>query len=204
MSRAFDALVTIEPHLHRHQALDELYAIPARALSSADAVAPWVRRHVVRPAIVGPDEESSVATRALAERLRCPSVVLRKVRHGDRRVAIELPELAPLAGRTPVLVDDIVSTGHTLAQAVRALRRAGCAAPVCVGVHAVLDAAPARLLSRAGAARYVTCNTLEAATNDIDVTPLIATALLDLPRVLRAHAEQHPGERARSRDVAAS
>ena len=204
VSRAFDALVTIEPHLHRHHALDELYAIPARAVSSADAVAPWLRRNVARPAIVGPDEESTSATRTLAERLRCPAVVLRKVRHGDRSVAIELPDLAPLAGRTPVLVDDIVSTGHTLAQAVGALRRAGCEAPVCIGVHAVLDAAPAHLLSRAGAARFVTCNTLEATTNDIDVTPLVAAALFDLPRILRAHAEQHPDERARARDAALS
>ena len=174
VSRAFDALVTVDPHLHRHHSLDELYAIPACALSAAEVVAAWVRRHVHRPAIVGPDVESETASRTLAERLHCPSVVLRKVRRGDRRVAMAVPDVAPLAGRTPVLVDDIVSTGHTLAQATRALVHAGCAVPVCIGVHAVLDAAPARLLARAGVERYVTCNTLEATSNAIDVTPLLA------------------------------
>ena len=47
------------------------------------------------------------------------------------------PGLDPSDGRTPVIVDDIASTGHTIAEAVRGLVRAGHPAPICVAVHGV-------------------------------------------------------------------
>lgn len=78
---------------------------------------------------------------------------------------------------TPVLVDDIISTGHTLLETLAHLRRAGLPAPVCVGVHAVMAGSAYADLLTAGAAKVVTCNTIAHASNGIDVTPLLAAAV---------------------------
>ncbi|HEX6361503.1 MAG TPA: ribose-phosphate diphosphokinase, partial [Albitalea sp.] len=170
ISAQYDWLATVDPHLHRVATLDALYAIPTAVVPSAAAVALWVQGHVTRPHIVGPDAESGQWVAQVAAFLGCGHTVLAKSRHGDREVEFEMPDASALRGHTPVLVDDIISTGHTMAGAVRQLLAAGVAAPVCVAVHGVFAEGAEELLQRAGAARVVTCNTLPHPTNAIDLT----------------------------------
>jgi ribose-phosphate pyrophosphokinase len=176
VSPAADFLVTCDPHLHRRASLDEIYAIPSRVVPAAPAIAQWIQEAVSDPFIVGPDEESAQWAQDVALRVGCPVRVCAKERRGDRDVHVALPSLEAVRGRTPVLVDDILSSGRTLAVAVRALREAGMAPPVCIAVHGVFadDAGP--LLAAAGAARVVTCNTLPGPTAAIDVHADLAAA----------------------------
>ena len=102
---------------------------------------------------------------------------MRKERRGDRDVHVHLPAGVDHAGRTPVLLDDIVSSGSTLAAAAQRLCEAGLEAPVCIGVHAVLSAGATDRLAAAGVSRFVTCNTLRHASNAIDITPALAQAV---------------------------
>jgi ribose-phosphate pyrophosphokinase len=181
----FHWLATVDPHLHRVATLDALYEIPTAVVPSAAAVALWVQGHVTRPHIVGPDEESGQWVKEVAAFLGCGHTVLTKSRHGDREVAFEPSDTRALHGHTPVLVDDIVSTGHTMAGALRQLRDAGLPSPVCVAVHGLFVEGAEELLHRAGAARVVTCNTLTHPTNAIDLTEALAEAV----RVLRQDAD---------------
>ena len=176
LSGVFDGIVAIDPHLHRIGSLGEIYGVPALAVPSAPRIADWVRREVARPAIIGPDAESEQWVRAVAEPLGCPWHVLAKTRRGDRDVSIS-PLEADLGDRTPVLVDDIVSTGRTMIETVVQLGRAGVPAPICIGVHAVFAPGAYEDLCAAGAARVVTCNTIPHTSNDIDVGDLLADAV---------------------------
>jgi len=177
LSTHFDYLVTVDPHLHRYHRLDALYRTPCTVVSAVPLMAEWIRRHVDRPLLVGPDEESLQWVGAVAEMAGAPFVTLRKIRHGDTEVEIEVPDLDAVAGRTPVLVDDILSTGHTLSKTVVALKDRGFGAPICLAVHAVFAGDAERLLTQAGAARLVTANTIEHHTNAVDLTAPIAHAL---------------------------
>ncbi len=177
LSGAFTWLVTVDPHLHRHASLGAIYGIPAEVVPSAPAIAAWVQTQVARPYLVGPDEESAQWVAAVAALAGCPYTVFRKLRRGDREVQLVVPDLEALHGHVPVLVDDIVSSAHTLAEAVRALRASGLAAPVCIGVHAVFAGDAEWLLRAAGAARIVSCNTLAHPSNGIDVSGAVAEAV---------------------------
>jgi len=185
---AFAWLVTVDPHLHRLPSLASIYTVPATAVPSAAAIASWVRCEVANPCLLGPDEESVQWVSEVAALAGCPWDVLRKRRLGDRQVVLELPDLAAMKDRTPVLVDDIIASARTMAGAVLKLRSAGFASPVCVGVHAVFAGDAATLLAAAGAARVVSCNTLEHPGNAIDVTGAVAAAVrsaTDGPRASR-------------------
>jgi ribose-phosphate pyrophosphokinase len=57
------------------------------------------------------------------------------------------------------------------------LREAGARAPVCVAIHGVFAGDAERRLRIAGAAGIVTTNTIEHATNAIDVTPVLLPAV---------------------------
>jgi ribose-phosphate pyrophosphokinase len=181
LSRTVEWLVTVDPHLHRHRSLAELYSIPGHVVHAAPRIADFIREQVPRPLLVGPDEESAQWVSDVAGRVGAPFTVLSKVRSGDVEVEVSsLDDAREWRGRTPVLVDDIVSTARTLAAAVARLRAAGHAAPVCIGVHALFEGDALAALERAGAARVVTCDTVPHATNGIDLSADIAAAVRPL------------------------
>jgi len=177
LSASVDWIVTVDPHLHRHRSLDEVYSVPSTVVSAAAAVAGWIRATYASPVLVGPDEESAQWVGAVAARAGAPHLILEKTRRGDREVAVSVPDVERWRDRTPILVDDIVSTAQTMVATVGHLRRAGLAPAVCIGVHAVcVDGAEAALRA-AGAARLVTCDTIAHSTNGIELAEPIATAI---------------------------
>ena len=177
VSGAVDYLVTVDPHLHRLSSLERIYTIPTAIAHAAPAIADWVRREVRAPVLVGPDAESEQWVAAVAAACDAPFEIFEKTRRGDRDVAVEpMGRVTSWAGRTPVLVDDIVSTGKTMIAATQKLRAAGAAPPVCVAIHAVFADALGAELAAAGAAGIVTCNTIAHASNQICVADAIAAA----------------------------
>lgn len=181
LSSHFDWLVTVDPHLHRIHSLAEIYPIPAAVVPAAPLLAQWIAANVRDPLLIGPDEESAQWVRAVAEAAHAPWQVLRKVRTGDHTVDIGVPDHPRWTSRTPVLVDDIISSGGTLMHLVRKLRAQELPPPVCVAVHAVFAPLAYRGLLEAGAGRIVTTNTIAHETNAIDV----AAAVADEARKLR-------------------
>src|SRR3546814_8999402 len=93
-------------------------------------LAEWIRDHVEAPLIIGPDSESEQWAGAIAGHIGPPHVVFTKTRRGDRDVIIAAANLSAWKGRTPVLVDDVISSGHTLENAAREIREQGFPAPI--------------------------------------------------------------------------
>ena len=110
LSGTVDFVVTVDPHLHRWPSLDAIYTARTHVVAAAPAIAQWLQRKVPEPIIVGPDSESVQWVADVARRVDAPYVVMTKLRRGDRDVQVRLPEGAQAYGRTPVLLDDIVST----------------------------------------------------------------------------------------------
>jgi ribose-phosphate pyrophosphokinase len=79
-----------------------------------------------------------------------------------------------------VLVDDIISTGRTMIETVRTVRKAGMRTPVCAGIHGVFAQGAYDGLQAVGASRVVTTNTIAHPSNAIDVTPLMAAAISEM------------------------
>lgn len=177
VSSYVDWLVTVDPHLHRRTSLDDIYSVPSIVVHAAPLLAQWIRANVDSPVLIGPDSESEQWVSEVARGANAPWLVLEKVRRGDRDVSVSIPDIAELRGRTPVLVDDIISTAHTMMAAVRHLTEQRLAAPVCVGVHAIFAGDAHAELLLAGAARIITTNTIPNSSNAIDLTSAIADAL---------------------------
>lgn len=177
LSAHFDWLVTVDPHLHRHKAMTEIYAIPTVAAHSMPLIAAWIRKEIETPLIIGPDSESEQWVASVAHAASAPYVILEKTRHGDRDVEISVPDVARWRDHQAVLVDDIVSTAHTMIETVKHLRRGGLKPPICMAVHGIFSGDAHQQLIAAGAARIVTTNTVSHMTNEIDVAELLAEGL---------------------------
>ena len=193
ISAAVDWLVTVDPHLHRRTSLADIYSVGTDVVHAAPHISEWIRANVEHPLLVGPDEESGQWVRAVAEGASAPSVVLEKVRRGDRDVTVSVPDVEHWKDKTPVLVDDIISTARTMIATVGHLARAGLRRPVCIGVHAVFSDSAYEELRSSGAARVVTCNTIPHPSNGIDLSGALAAGM---QRLMATPAALHHGQTA--------
>jgi ribose-phosphate pyrophosphokinase len=174
LSGLVDWIATVDPHLHRVKSLDEVFSIPTECVSSMPAVSDWIAANVSNPVIVGPDAESTQWASSVAARLGAPWTVLQKTRTGDREVSLSVPEPDILRDRSPVIVDDIASSGHTLIEVAKRLQSLSTRPVTCVVVHALLEPGAEMAIRAAGVARFVSTNAVTHATNAIDVVPLLA------------------------------
>lgn len=177
LSSCFDWLVTVDPHLHRIGSLEKIFPIPATAVSAMPAVSDFIAANVPNPILVGPDSESSQWVEVVARSLNVPWLVLDKLRSGDRQVKVSGLDLELIHDRTPVIIDDIASSGHTLAEVLKGLTPLRLDDVACIVVHALFSDGAESVLRRAGGRNIISTNTVKHPTNGIDVAPLIATAL---------------------------
>jgi len=180
IGRAVDEIVTLEPHLHRIRDLAEVAGCGTRTMPAASLLAEWCAKRRGRALLVGPDIESEPWVRSLARGAKLPWVVGRKERFGDRRVRIDFPDL-PSANRA-ILVDDIASSGATLAAASRALRRSGISRVEAVVIHAIFAAGAMLRIRDAGVEKISSCDTIPHSTNAISTAGLFAQALFPKSR----------------------
>jgi len=180
LSYLFIALITVDPHLHRVATLTE--AVPARqaiVLSGAPLLADLVAQRRPGALLMGPDGESAQWIAQAAARHGFDHAVCAKVRHGDHAVEVELPPV-PVAGRAVVLLDDVASTGHTVARAARLLLAAGAGTVDSAVTHALLSDEALRMMRQAGVCDIWSTDTIPHPTNAVSVAHLLAQALLNL------------------------
>ena len=182
LAELFDAVVSVDPHLHRVATLQE--AVPAAqtvVVSGAPLLADWIVRQRPGALLVGPDGESAQWVAQAASRHGLEHAVCTKERHGDRSVTIHLPSVN-VQGRAVVLLDDMASTGHTLVQATRLLKAAGAASVDVAVTHALIDAASLDALHAAGVGQVWSTDCVAHPTNAVAMAPALAQALETLAR----------------------
>jgi ribose-phosphate pyrophosphokinase len=179
LPEAFDRFVAVDPHLHRVAALDDVFSgKPALTLSAACEMAKHVQNRDLDPntLVIGPDIESTPLAKTVAESANISGITARKVRRGDRHVNIALP--AGTDFKRPILiVDDIISSGTTIAALARMLKAAGARRIEAYTTHALFDDKIVRALKRAGIDRTYSCDSVPHVSNAISLAHLIAEGL---------------------------
>ncbi len=177
IQRHFDRLTTVDPHLHRHATLDEVYDITSTVVHAGALFALWIAEHVQDPVVIGPDAESAQWVESIALEAGAPWTVFQKERRGDREVRVKASDLFEHRGRTPVIIDDIVSSGTTMKQALRALLNERLRPAYCLAIHALCSRRIAQQISD-NSAGFLTSNTVPNANSEFDIAPLIADVLV--------------------------
>ena len=150
LASLFDALVTVDPHLHRVATLQE--AVPVRdaqLISGAPLLAEHIAGQGREVLLIGPDEEALQWVAQAAQPRGWAYAVCHKKRNGDRNVDIALPDV-PVQGRAVVLIDDVASSGHTLARAAELLLAAGARSVDVAVTHALFAEGALALVRGAG------------------------------------------------------
>ena len=133
-----DRVLTVDLHADQIQGffdipVDNVYASP---LLLADI---WRHHGTQNVIVVSPDVGGVVRARAIAKRLDDADLAIIDKRRPRANVATVMNIIGDVAGKTCVLVDDIVDTAGTLCAAAAALKEQGATKVVAYCTHPVLS-----------------------------------------------------------------
>jgi len=174
----FDDVITVDPHLHRIDRLSD--AVPAERAVSLSAAAPMAAfiadEGMDEALLLGPDEESEPWVTAIAAISGNPYAVAKKLRLDDASVRIALPD-CDINGKRVLLVDDMISTGHTAGETARLALAKGATSVDCLVTHALMAGDAREQLAGAGVARIVSTDSVPDASNRVFLAELLAGAV---------------------------
>jgi ribose-phosphate pyrophosphokinase len=177
----FARVVAVDLH---SAALEGFLTAPLEHLSAVPLLAAALRHELPADGVVvAPDAGAARLAERYAAALGLPVAVVQKARLSGSEVAVR-SVTGDVSGRAPVIVDDMISTGGTVAAAATALRSAGCRPEVTVVATHGLFVGPARgRLAALGLRRVLVTDTLPVTdvpgvpVRVIGVAPLLADAI---------------------------
>jgi ribose-phosphate pyrophosphokinase len=125
--------------LHAGQ-IQGFFSVPVDHLFAGPVVMiDYLRKKDLQDAvIVAPDAGGVERARAIAKRLNAGLAIIDKRREGPNS-AVAMHLIGDVEGRDAVVIDDMIDTAGTLAQAVSAVQREGARRILACGVHPVLS-----------------------------------------------------------------
>ena len=175
-----DHVVTVDLH---SEAVEGFFHIPVDNLSTVPILADALREHVTSgTVIVSPDLGRLDAAAELGRRLGCTAAAVHKKRISGERVEVR-EVVGDVRGRSCVMIDDMISTGATIAAAADALRHVGAAeASIVAATHGVFAPGAGAVLQQAGVRQILITDTIPTrpdwpAVVSVPVAPLLAEAL---------------------------
>jgi ribose-phosphate pyrophosphokinase len=169
--------------LHASQ-IEGFFRVPVDSLSAVSVLCDAIRRHLpAGTVVVSPDAGRLPMATDYARRLKASVILLHKTREtGSETRVTHL--VGDVRGRPCLIVDDMISTGGTIAESAEVLLRAGAQPGIFVAAtHGLLlDSARAKLTTGSMADIFVT-DTIEQVLDDwprlhvVSVAPLVADAI---------------------------
>lgn len=171
-----DKVYIVDPHLHRERTLTHVFKKPSVKLTANPLVADYIKKNIKNPLIIGPDWESYKWAEPIAKEVGCESVILQKRRISGRKVQIFLSKKIDLKNKNVILVDDMISTGNTILETVKNLKKIGAKKFNCFAIHGILVENALKKLNKAGV-KVITTNTIPSKVAKIEVSNLISKNL---------------------------
>ncbi len=169
-------LLVVDIHQHRRRGVEKEFRIPAKNLSAAELFIKYAEENMNNPFVVGPDDESVNWVSVIARKLSAENTVFRKKRVSPEEVELESGKL-DLRQREVLIVDDIISTGETMAKAVETVKGMGASRVVAACTHPILVKEALKKIYRAGADIVIGTDTVPSEISFFSVSGIIAREL---------------------------
>ena len=182
-----DRLMAVDLHTAQIQGffdgpVDHLFALPILASYLEGKL------DVSEVTVVAPDAGRVRVCERWTDRLGCPLAIIHKRRDPDVANQVKVLEVVgKVRGRTCILVDDMIDTGATIANAAEILFAQGAAQVVVAATHGVLSGNAVDLLKNSAVSEVIVTNTLPIQPEKqfdkltvLSIAPLIARAITEV------------------------
>jgi ribose-phosphate pyrophosphokinase len=133
-------IITVDLHT---PAIEGFFTLPVEHLSAVPLLAEALRsQRATDQVIVAPDLGAAKLAQRYADFLDLPVAYVHKIRHSGREVSVR-SVIGEIEGRSPILIDDMISTGGTMISAIEALLEKRCRPDITLATSHALLAGPA-------------------------------------------------------------
>jgi len=179
LAELFDDVITVDPHLHRISRLNQAIPIDnAISLTATDEIGLFLLQHFKHAVLLGPDGESEQWVAAIAKKIGFEYSVAEKLRQGDTQVSICLADF-DFHNKAVVIIDDMASTGRTLAKAAGLLLAAGAQSVYAVITHPLFCDDAETHIMQAGVQQIWSTDSISHTSACIHLDKLLAQAIKD-------------------------
>lgn len=180
LSKYFDDVITVDPHLHRITSLDEIITNTNNSvLSAATLLGVFIKSLNKEVHLMGPDEESLQWVKQVATICHSTYSVASKNRLSDTLVEIKLPN-KNFNNQYIILIDDVISTGNTVAETAKKLYKNGAQQVDVIATHALFTKEAIDTLKNSNIQNIWTSDSITHKTNVISLTTILSDKIKTL------------------------
>jgi ribose-phosphate pyrophosphokinase len=187
-----DRVLTMDLHA---PAIEGFFDIPVDHLQAGPLLAEYIRElNLPRTVVVSPDAGGVGRANSFRERIGAGLAFIAKQRP-QPDIAEVLDMVGDVEGKTAVIVDDMISTGGTLAEAARSLRERGAVAVYACATHGIFAGDALSIIADSVLVETIVTNTIplapgyeRARVRVISVAPLFAEAIMRIHKDLSLSA----------------
>lgn len=167
-------LVTVD--IHSAQGLG-LFSIPVYSCSAMPLLADYIMKNfnLRKPIAASPDFGSSARVEAFASVIKSDYATFKKMRNRYTGEIVTEEKNLDLKGRDAIIVDDMISSGTSVAKCAQLLKKYGASKVIATCTHALLVGNAVDRMQRDGVDEIVATNTIPSKYSKVDVAPLIAS-----------------------------
>jgi ribose-phosphate pyrophosphokinase len=175
LSKLFDGVITVDPHLHRVKKLSGFFSCKTQKLTATKLIAKKLSKQDC--VLLGPDAESKQWIKKIAKEAGKEFAIAKKKRFSSRKVKVVIDKgKVELKEKKVIIVDDIISTGHTIIEAATALKKEKVKNIECYCIHGLFMEKAMEKLKNKGV-KPIASNTLENSVVGIDISKEIAEGI---------------------------
>jgi len=178
-----DYFITLTSHTHRRDDIIDLFGeCEAYNVSGIPALAEQVKKmKLENPFVLGPDGESIQWAKEMADIIGTDGyAALKKKRDVNTGQIQTITENIDLKSKDVVIVDDIISTGKTMINAINFSRESGAKSVTLAAVHGLMVGDILDKLKDMEVLDVITTNTVENPVSKADVIPIVAKKIKEI------------------------
>jgi ribose-phosphate pyrophosphokinase len=174
-----DSVITVDPH---KEYILKFFTIPAYSCSAVSSIAQYLKEKNI-DFVLAPDKGAKDRAKEAASIINCEYDYLEKTRIDGTTVKITPKEL-DARGRHVAIIDDIISTGGTMANSIKELKKQGAKSVSVACTHGLFVGAAKEKLLSAGCDDIISTDTIENEFSKVSAAQCIAETLIKiLPRI---------------------